>query len=110
MKIGIIREANYGKETDQFIENNKDNFYQSDTSSFNLKLLLGGRVDAIFSNEDVMSAHKKDLALDKDFVRSDKALFSNGYKIGFSLKSKADINLEKVNEQIQRVKSINNRP
>ena len=102
-QIGIVRTANYGPETDRFIRNNRAIFYQSDTSPDNIKLLLGGRFDATFSNEDIIVNYNKDQIL----VRSSKALYTNNYRIGFSLKSPFVSRIKSINKQIKKIKKVN---
>ena len=104
-KIGIVRTANYGPETDRFIRNNSGIFYQSDTSPDNIKLLLGGRFDATFSNEDIIVNYNKDQTL----VRSSKALYTYDYRIGFSLKSPFVSRIKSINEQIKQIEKVNER-
>jgi len=104
-KIGIVRTANYGPETDRFIRNNSGIFYQSDTSPGNIKLLLGGRFDATFSNEDIIVNYNKDQTL----VRSSKALYTYDYRIGFSLKSPFVSRIKSINEQIKQIEKVNER-
>ncbi len=104
-KIGIVRAASYGPETDRFIRKNGSIFYQSDSSPDNIKLLLGGRFDATFSNEDIIINYNKDQTL----VRSSKALYTNNYRIGFSLKSPLVARIKSINEQIKQIEKVNER-
>lgn len=95
-RIGIVFGAGYGVKTNEFIANNNDIFYKADSSPLNIKLLLSGRLDAIFSNEDIILAHNESEKL----VSSKKPLFINQYKIAFSLRSKFASQIEEFNQKI----------
>lgn len=98
-KIGIVYGAGYGPKTNKFIDNNSEIFYKANTSPLNIKLLLSGRLDAIFSNEDIVKGYNES----GELIRSNKALFTNNYKIILSSKSKFSSRIGELNKSIESI-------
>ena len=102
-RFGIVSHVSYGKETNDFIASNPENFYASTTTEQSIKLLLAGRVDGIFNSEYIMKNYIERNNLATQLVRSQKALFQNKYVIGISKKSPFANQLAKINQQIKQI-------
>lgn len=104
--FAFINGASYGQDANYFIAANKQLFYGSDTLELSIRLLLAGRVDGLFHNEDIVKDYISRNNLAETLVKSDKVLYSNQYMIGISQKSCFASQIKKINEKIEKVNSL----
>ena len=103
--IGVLKGASYGPQVDAFIEANSSGLYFSDEVEMNLKMLVSGRLDGIFSNEDIIRSFRKSLGSNVQIVPSQKPIYINYYSIGISKKSPF---VDRVNEMNVQIRELTN--